>query len=360
MSVQVSYKKQFLFGLIVLLCICIALESGSRIYEFFIQPCDLEKAETLSKYDYFSKRHICFDQQNIVYSYQPFTTIAPNQQLKTININSDGFRGSEINLTTQENYRIFVIGGSAVFGSGMYTDDETFPSELDNKFKQKYDYIDVINAGIPNITSFDELYNINEKIIQLDPNMIVVYDGANDVHYKRINETVISGTGDDISSIKDFQKYLRTPVVLYRHVLEPMMTAEKPTYHYDSESADLVASLWHKRMTEICTISNEKNIEVVVILQPTIYHGIKPFTDFENSKLNEWDSEKNTAYKKTFEHLIQKSKELNNCSLVLDFSDVFDNTHEGVYFDSVHLNNLGNKIIADKIYEKILPLISLR
>ena len=36
---------------------------------------------------------------------------------------------------------------------------------------------------------------------------------------------------------------------------------------------------------------------------------------------------------------------------------VFENIEKGVYFDKVHLNNLGNKIIAEKIYEKILPIV---
>ena len=53
MSVQVSYKKQFLFGIILLLVIFSIMESGSRFYEFFIQDCGLENAETASEYDYF-------------------------------------------------------------------------------------------------------------------------------------------------------------------------------------------------------------------------------------------------------------------------------------------------------------------
>ena len=166
MSVQVSYKKQTIVGIFLLLIIFAALESGARFYEFFIQDCRLENAETLSDYDWFLKKHICYDQQIIVYENQPVFTIAPNQHLKTININSDGFRGEEINsLKTNLDYRIVVIGGSTVFGSGLSSDEQAFPNILNEKFQQKDDNIEVINAGISSITSFEELYHIKKNII---------------------------------------------------------------------------------------------------------------------------------------------------------------------------------------------------
>ena len=40
-----------------------------------------------------------------------------------------------------------------------------------------------------------------------------------------------------------------------------------------------------------------------------------------------------------------------------DFTNIFENISTGVYIDSVHVNNQGNKIIAEKIYEKILPIV---
>ena len=90
MSVQVSYKKQTLFGLIILICIFGVFELGSRFYEFFIQDCGLENAETLSEYNYFLKRYICYDQQIIEYVNQPVLTMIPNQHFTTVNINNDG------------------------------------------------------------------------------------------------------------------------------------------------------------------------------------------------------------------------------------------------------------------------------
>ena len=362
MSVQVSYKKQTIVGIFLLLIIFAALESGARFYEFFIQDCRLENAETLSDYDWYLKKHICYDQQIIVYENQPVFTIAPNQHLKTININSDGFRGEEINsLKTNLDYRIVVIGGSTVFGSGLSSDEQAFPNILNEKFQQKYDNIEVINAGISSITSFEELYHIKEKIISLDPDMIIVYDGHNDAHYKKIIEPKILNVDKDKLQFKDFQKYLRTPVVIYRYLLLPIINLETNNtldisgldkINENNKISNSIGTLWYERMQEFCQISNDKNIESVIILQPTLYHGNKPLSDYEKTILNE-----NTQGKEIFEILNKKSQKLNNCSIVSDFSNVFDEVSDGVYMDSVHLNYNGNKVIAEKIYQKILPII---
>ena len=96
MSVNVSYKKQSLFLIISIIILFAVVESSARFYEFFIQDCNLENSETLNNIDYFMKRQICYDQQNVIYSYHPVDTIVPNQHFNTININNNGFRGPEL------------------------------------------------------------------------------------------------------------------------------------------------------------------------------------------------------------------------------------------------------------------------
>ena len=366
MSVQVSYKKQFSFGIILLLVIFSIMESGSRFYEFFIQDCGLENAETASEYDYFLKRYICYDQQIIEYSYQPVMTIVPNQHFTTININNDGFRGSEINTKMPHDYRIFVIGGSTVFGSGVADDNQTIPYELNKLFGKKFNNVEVINAGISSISSFEELFHFKEKILQLDPDLVIIYDGVNDIHSKKTTDPEISNSDMGELRFKDFQKYLRTPVVLYRYVLLPIINTEQLSYfdseklpkiqklgtHYDPEISNSIGISWYTHLNEFCQLSNEKQIQSIVIVQPSLYHGKKPLTEYEQSIYEE-----NEHFKKTFDILIEKSENLNDCSMVLNFSDSFENIVDGVYFDTTHLNNFGNKIIAEKIYEKILPIV---
>mgnify|MGYP005644577069 CR=1 FL=1 len=352
MSVNVSYQKQSVLFLFLIIIVFLIAEGSARTYELFIQDCGLEKADSLNDLDYFLKRQICYDQQSIIYSQAPVLSLVPNQHFATININDDGFRGSEINM--DNNYRIFVIGGSTVFGAGSPGDEFTISSELEKLLKEKYHDIEVINAGISSITSFEELYHIKNKIINYQPDMVIIYDGVNDIFYKKIIEPKIL---DQEIEIKDWQRYLHSPVVLYRYLLLPMINSEiinSPGQISLSENNDLIMSekistLWEQRMTEFCNLSIKNNFKSVVIVQPALYNEKKPLSDFEKSIYK-----KNVYGLTTFDALIEESEKLNNCSLVLDLSDVFEDTFDSVYFDQVHTNNLGNKIIAERIYREII------
>ncbi len=352
MSVNVSYQKQSVLFLFLIIIVFLIAEGSARTYELFIQDCGLEKADSLNDIDYFLKRQMCYDQQNIIYSQTPVLSLVPNQHFTTININDNGFRGSEINVDSD--YRIFVIGGSTIFGAGSHGDEFTIPSELEKLLKEKYDNIEVINAGISSITSFEELYHIKHNIVNYQPDMVIIYDGVNDIFYKKITEPEIS---EEESEIKEYQRYLRSPVVLYRYVLLPFINSDiniSPSQipqieKNDSLISKQISSLWEQRMTEFCNLSIKNNFESIVIIQPALYNEKKPLSDFEKSIYK-----KNTYGVTTFNALIEKSKNLNNCSLVLDFTDVYENTTDSVYFDQVHTNNLGNKIIAERIYREII------
>ena len=121
---------------------------------------------------------------------------------------------------------------------------------------------------------------------------------------------------------------------------------------YNDKISLSIASLWYDHVSEFCQISNEIDIKSVVIIQPTLWQNKKPHSSFEESiYVNDIHVEK------TFDMLIQKSNELNNCSGVYDFTYAFENVTSTVYMDPVHLYPYGNQIIADQIYEKIIPIV---
>jgi lysophospholipase L1-like esterase len=56
-----------------------------------------------------------------------------------------------------------------------------------------------------------------------------------------------------------------------------------------------------------------------------------------------------------FSHELDDLK--NSCYLVADLRNVFDDVKKPLFYDNVHLNDLGNQIVAKEIYEKILPIV---
>ena len=121
---------------------------------------------------------------------------------------------------------------------------------------------------------------------------------------------------------------------------------------YDPIISQKIASLWEKRMNEFCEISEMKNIESIVIIQPALYNEKKLLSNFEESIVRE-----NIHGQKTFEEIIENSKNLENCSLVLDYTAIFENVSDSIYFDQVHTNSLGNKIISERMFHDIHYLV---
>lgn len=97
-------------------------------------------------------------------------------------INQLGFHSREIPVDKQENtFRIMVLGGSAVYG---WKEIETsWVWHLEKNLQKKYPGMDiqVINAGVSGGRSLDQ-FKLLSKVIHLDPDVVMTYDGWNDVY----------------------------------------------------------------------------------------------------------------------------------------------------------------------------------
>ena len=173
MSLQVSYKKQFTLGLMLLLVFLIVIEVSAQTYEFVNPTCDSMTDEIYKDLDYFTKKKICENWDNVLWYRDPITglrSLLPNQHTSIMNINEDGFRGPEISKEKPvDTYRIFVVGGSTTFAIRALSDQTTFPGYLQENFDNLVPSkkIVVINAGVPGYKSPDELTLVETKIIDM-------------------------------------------------------------------------------------------------------------------------------------------------------------------------------------------------
>ena len=163
MSVQVSYKKQIAFFIILGIIFLAVVEITIRIYDYNFPNCRFLESEVFGDIDHDLRLDICRDNSGVKWETDPLHLV-PNQNFKTINVNSDGFRGNELQI--KPDYRIFVIGGSTTFGVGATSDFSTIPYLLQVKINEKFPNhkIEVINAGTPQAYSFTESRLIKEKI----------------------------------------------------------------------------------------------------------------------------------------------------------------------------------------------------
>ena len=68
MSVQVSYKKQVIFGIMLLLILVVVTEGIARAYEFYEPPnCVMLTSDSFKEVSPFLVRQICLDMTQVMY-----------------------------------------------------------------------------------------------------------------------------------------------------------------------------------------------------------------------------------------------------------------------------------------------------
>jgi len=100
-----------------------------------------------------------------------------DNQKTSFTTNSLGYRGREF---SPGEYRIFAVGGSTT--ECLYVDDSLqWPHLLEEKLNKDGLNVNVQNAGKSGDAIDDHIAMIGHKIVHLDPDLILVYMGVNDV-----------------------------------------------------------------------------------------------------------------------------------------------------------------------------------
>lgn len=359
MSVQVSYKKQFLIYLFLFLILVVVTEIGSRIYEYQ-QPseCGLLNSGAYTNVNDSLKNQICQDMNKIVFEKPSITVLKPDQHLETININSFGFRGDEIIKEKPEGtYRIFLVGGSTLFGWGSTSDQNTISGFLQKMFNEvKVDKkIEIINAGVPGANSIREIHYIKNFLLEFNPDMIIIYDGVNDASNAIINKNDLGKAPENkMKEVqKNFNELIKTYLQMYRtpFVLNYLIFVGTSSTSYDINSISEMKENWTNRWTDICKWSDSKNIKVIVTLQPALGTGNKILYADEIITL---ESNESQMLVKAINELESPLNKLSNvCFETSDLRGAFDEVESPIFWDDQHINDLGNKIIAKKLFELI-------
>jgi len=345
---------------------------SARAYEYspISTQCKFTDSPIFEKTDYFLMKQICIDHNYIKYSTFPdssVTSLEPDTT-DTININSFGLRGPEFDQEKPDNtYRIFIVGGSSTFGTGV-TDKNTITGIMQELFEYSNPElnIEVINAGIPGAESFRETWVIRNIIFDMDPDFIINFGGFNEaimgaevfereayrnyLDYNITNNPIESENIESESNLFKFKNYsfYRTPFVIYEIFIKDLKQKEfKNTYELDN---DKIVSEYYENWKNICFSSTEKNIHTMIILQAgpgltdrNIFEGeirvredVQQIYPFLNTALNELAED---------------------CSITEDYRSIFDDISHPIYIDEIHMGREGNEIVAEKIYEKILPIV---
>jgi lysophospholipase L1-like esterase len=135
-----------------------------------------------------------------------------------------GYRGPEIALPKPPGtFRIVALGGSTTYSTATSAED-AYPAQLQNILRELHGYanVEVINGGFIGYSSWETLVNFEFRVLELEPDMIILYDSVNDI-VPREQLSVDCFRGDNplrgLNGTKGFWVERDTPLspsVLYR------------------------------------------------------------------------------------------------------------------------------------------------
>ncbi len=376
MYVQVSYKKQIIVFLILFVLLLFAVEIGARAIEYSGEnKCEFIGKDAFKNVEIIKQNQICEDHNSIMYEVDGILKFIPNQNMETVNINSHGFRGHDFSEKKDlDTYRIFIVGGSTIFGSGTTSDDTTIPSFLQKKFEATHSdqKIEILNAGIGSAYSYSEKYLIENSLIKFQPDLIIIYSGGNDANNRYGTEYSVPG----FPQYSQNKKLTKTQLTYNIEPTDPVYLAKKfikeinyrtpfqllkiyqgieNQYFTPSGSAKIQAQeLWTTRMGEICKANNDVGIKTIILVQPMLGSGNKQLSTDEKILL-----EYSGTYMEDSIDILNKMAgslvELENiCHGTYDLRMIFDDVKEPILFDHLHVNDLGNEMVAEEIYEILI------
>jgi len=283
---------------------------------------------------------------------------------KYINIKTDSTRKTWNSFIKSE-IKIFMFGGSTMWGYGA-RDDYTIPSLTAKILYEKFGInAEIVNYGQLGYINTQELMKlillIQEKNI---PSLVIFYDGINDVFSTFAKEAGIKHRKFEMEQ-KSQEKLLNKLLDIIRahsfiysiinHLVNKFHPKKQVVLLDDSKIKKIPSIVMQKYTSNLKIISalaKNYSFEYLFYLQPTIYEK-KSLTLFENETISNTLGINADIIKLVYHNSYNQILNQVSQDHFIDISRFFENETESLYIDPWHINEYGNKLIAEKIAHDI-------
>ena len=321
----------------------------------------------------------------------PFTIYRnlPSQHSAVVNINSRGLRAEE-GAEQDSRPKIILLGGSATFGQGAETDQDTIPAILQQSIKSHR----VLNAGVIGFQSGQELTYLVTQLIDYQPAIVVAYDGWNDVF------DVAYGPERDVNDLgfnSNFYSFEHQLVLNYQTQVSPYESLSRLIGATSSKSLvltrfaqaisayrrqeaitaqasanqargkallDSAVTTYVNNVRKMAVFSHASGARFVVVLQPEL--GQRLNATAEEKRLLSASTIGNIPYGDSFpslyrEFLTEAKEQLTRVGVEwidTNESPRFQASPTTLFLDPVHTNRRGNEIVSEIMAPKLQLLIA--
>lgn len=259
--------------------------------------------------------------------------------------------------------RIWVFGGSAVYGLGV-PDWATLPSYLSRDLNRRgKGCVTITNFGVEGYVSSQELILFTERLkASRPPDIAIFYDGINDTTSMLINPNDPAHSHFSLGTIRnrvqgslagrfDFLeqtytvRFARLILAAFHGKHESVSTGEL------ANAAARVVDNYEGNIRLEKALANAYSFRLYAFFQPSLYYGNKPLVPFEQGLANikdEWSTVSAAVYKEA-EHRASTDHEF------VFLGNLFDAVNEPIYVDQVHTGPRGNELAAQAIEQHLEP-----
>lgn len=320
-------------------------------------------------------------------SMSPYTIYKPlpNQHTDRFTTDGHGFRGPFVNLEERRSLRVIVLGGSAVFGHGAADDSETFVGVL---AAQHPDW-QVINAGVSGFVSGQELAYLIHDLVDLQPDVVAVYDGWNDLFIPWYSVDAMGGEVESTalreietqlilnhrtqtrvtSSLGRFLATLGARSALWETALEWMIALQggvkTPITHTPRQEDEVflerLTTRYIENLDKMGEICHSRGIRFLVAMQldlglrPSPSSDEKVFLDKKN-RYEQYREEFTPRYRRFIERVRSSPQLANETVFDMNTEPLILSASGTVLLDWVHLSKEGNRLVAGVLEKKIAAL----
>ncbi|WP_420264234.1 SGNH/GDSL hydrolase family protein [Candidatus Magnetominusculus dajiuhuensis] len=307
---------------------------------------------------------------------------------KYINIDSNGFRKTYDSLDPKyKSIKVFIFGGSTAWGT-FARDDYTIPSFISKMCANEGFNTSILNFGEGGYVNSQEVIALMLEIRRGNvPDIVIFYDGYND-SFSAIQNEKAGVPQNETNRVREFESIYDSHNV-YRQAIRSIFT----NTIYIIETLERLRVDHIKKVDQIPTkddiltkaaLANDaaqvytSNIQVVQALgkyyrfdvlyywQPALASKNK-LSAYEADHFNFFNIRKTQSHtwnmKEFYQTATNRVNDLMSLSTDIkyyDISNIFRDHDETIFIDDVHITEEGNKIVAQKMYTDIKPIVAAK
>ncbi len=207
-------------------------------------------------------------------------------------------------------YRVAVLGGSTVFGTGARRPEETLPARIRAALAAAAPgrVLEVINAGIPGAASGREWLYLESVLLAYEPDLVIVYNGWNDVwtnHHllsrtaslgpaalahaeddtinARLNDSVtVAGSARSLAANAGGELDLAlSRSALYRRLREAVASRSRPAEKPKPALHPQAVEMYARNLERFIATARRERFKLALFLQPLLGVDGKPLSSEE-------------------------------------------------------------------------------